>query len=328
MNRLFLIPLLFTILVPFSFAQNCIEPAPEMHLTKDTMLCDGNYKVSRIVVDAGNVTLHCGGSTLEGNLGDEGIIITKPNVKLKSCTLSTYQKAITLLNAPLPSFEKVVLKNNVVGIHAINTLFKPRGVLFEENERNIVHETQEETPRTLSNTPAPSLFSLLNVSEARHAAAAKKVALEKTLTLQENSSTIMISITAKEDIANLLVYEHIPKELAATAGDVVFSYPDVQVIHDDPDFLIPIGRIKINTKINIEYALQKKVSPADPLPATIFAEGEEEQDAPVEEPVYAPAEISDIPPSSVSRWTVFFLIIAAAVFAVLYFIEKKGHEQH
>lgn len=321
----FLLAALF--ILPVAAAQNCVEPTPEMHLTKDTVLCDGNYKISRIVVEAGNVTLHCGGSTLEGNLGDEGVIITQPNVKLKSCTLSTYQKAITLLNAPLPSFEKVVLKNNVVGIHAINTLFKPRGVLFEENERNIVHETKEETPRTLSNTPAPSLFSLLNVSEARHAAAAKKVVLEKTLTLHENSSTIMISITAKEDIKNFLVYEHIPKELAATAGDVSFSYPDVQIINDDPDFLIPIGRIKINTKLNIEYSLQKKVSPADPLPATIFSEGDEEQDAPVEE-IAAPAEITAIPTSSVSRWTLLFLILAAVVFAVLYFIEKKGHEQH
>lgn len=315
-------------ILPVAVAQNCVEPTPEMRVTEDTVLCNGNYKISRIVIDAGNLTFHCGGSTLEGNLGDEGIIITKPNVKLKSCTLSAYQKAITLLNAPLQSFEKVVLKNNAVGIHSVNTLFKPRGVLFEGNERNIVHETKEETHRTLSNTPAPSLFSLLNVSEAHHVAAAKKVGLEKTLTLQENSSTIMISITAKEDIANLLVYEHIPKELAATADDVEFSYPDVQVIHDDPDFLIPIGRIKINTKINIEYSLQKKVSPADPLPATIFAEGEEEQEfkVPVED-ISAPAEITNIPPS-VSRWTVFFLIIAVAVFAVLYFIEKKGHEQY
>lgn len=327
MKRLFLIPLLFTLLVPFSFAQNCVEPAPEMHVTKDTLLCDGNYKISRIVIEAGNVTLHCGGSTLEGNLGDEGIIITQPNVKLKSCTLTTYQKAITLFNAPLPSFEKVVLKNNAVGIHAVNTLFKPRGVLFADNERNIVHETKEEASRTISNIVTPSVFARVNVSADAHAAAAKKVVLEKTLTLQENSSTVMVSITAKEDITNLLVYEHIPKELAATASEVAFSYPDVQVVNDDPDFLIPIGRIKINTKINIEYSLQKKVSPADPLPATIFDEGEEEHEAPVEEIVSAPAEITDIPPS-VSRWTVFFLILAAAVFTVLYFIEKKGHEQH
>lgn len=327
MTRSFLIPFIILLFIPLSSAQNCVEPASELRLTKDTVLCDGNYKVSRIVVDAGNITLHCGGATLEGNLGDEGIIITQSNVKLKSCTLTTYQKAITLLNAPLPSFEKVVLKNNVIGVYALNTPFKPHGILFEDNERNMVHETEEAATRTVSNPSVPSLFAIINVSAARHAATAKKVALEKTLTFDGNRSTFVVSITAKEDIPNLLVYEHIPKELAATADEVLFSYPDVQVINADPDFLIPIGRIKINTKVNIEYSISKKVSPADPLPSTILDEGEPEEVR--EEPigVSAPADISDIP-APVSRWTVFFLFLAAAVFAVLYFIEKKVHDQH
>ncbi|MDO8642869.1 MAG: hypothetical protein Q7R76_04795 [Candidatus Woesearchaeota archaeon] len=331
---LFLILLAILSALPFVGAQNCIEPTSELHLTKDTIFCDGHYKVSRIVADAENITLHCGGATLEGDLGSDGIIITKSNVKLKSCTLITYQKAVSMLNAPAPSFENVVLKNNVIGIYAVNTRFKPHGVLFEDNERNMVLEEKEAPTRTIENHVLPELLAALNISTANHAAAAKRVALEKTITVEEkeNRTTITVSLTAKEDIPNLLVYEHIPKELAATADDVVFSYPDVQVVNPDPDFLIPIGRIKINTKVKIEYRLNKKVSAGDPMPSTVVAEGENENnEPPVEEPIdtTAPAEVTDLsPPSSVVWWTLLFLGLALVVTAAVYHIEKKGREQH
>lgn len=329
----------FLLASPLVVADLCLTPTTAEQVVSTTgsttHLCYGHYRLSGIRLTAPRSTLHCGGATLEGDLSGSGIIITAPDVTLKDCTLITHQRAVSVLNAPGVSFEKMTLKNNVVGVHALNTKFKPHGILFEDNERNIVFEERASREKNLStDAPLPSgLLAALNLTAEQHRAGSAGVILEKKLAVDEDRSTFSITLTITQDMDNLILYEHVPKELAATASEVVFSYPDVTIVNPDPDFMIPIGRVKVNTKFNIEYSLGKKVGDDDPLPVSVVVNLP--APAPVAPPPRAPEPteesagvVSDISSTNVRWWTIFFFVLALIVFFVVYKIEKLRVEQH
>ncbi len=319
----------FVVLLPLVVVGVCVEPETGMELRRDTVLCPGTHRVSSITLAGENSTVHCSGATLEGDLASEGLIITARGVKLKNCNLITYKKAIVINAVPDTSFEKVILKNNVIGLYAIHAPLKPRGILFEGNERNMVFEEKKEGEHHLTTNVPSEILTYLNINLEEHRAALNAVVLEKKLTTTDDQSTFTITLTAKKDIENLVLYEHIPKTIAASADEVVFSYPDVEVLNPDPDFLIPIGRIKVNTKLNIEYAIAKKISPLVELPVTVVvAHPPPAANETVSEISTAPEIEPAVPSSFFSGWSFFFLLLALVVFVVFFKIEKARLEQH
>ena len=310
-------------------AETCVKPENNMHIVENTMFCKGHHEVKNMYVETPGTILDCKGATLEGQLNKQGIIIQANNVEVKNCNLVSYKKAIVVDNAAA-SFENVHVTQSVIGLYTLNSKVSQEGLTLIDNERDSYNDIKEVTSekKQVPNEVSEELLNRLELSTH----VTDKVEVTKELIVTDKKSTFAVTITALEDHENLVLYEHIPKELADHVDQITFSQP-VTVINEDPDVMIPLGRLKVKTKFSFEYSIKKKLTGKEKMPSTVVAEknvGEQTEAADdveatppqeQEEPT-APQDNNEPKKTTARFWTILFFIIAALTSAAFFFFER------
>ena len=312
-------------------ADACVTPEDELAIEKDTTLCAGRYRVSGIRIEADNLTLDCSGAEMEGDLRRVGITLTRnQNVIIKNCGLAGYRKAIAINGGSRIKLVNITLSYNVVGLHTSGaTLIDSTGVTFVDNENNGINqpvETEEkqrgETIRArFDNQPTEEAIKLFRLEEQNQSLVFDNVSVEKYLTIEDNQRSVITTvITPLTDIENLIMYEHVPKNIADNASKIEFDKSAV-VIREDPDFMIPIGRVTVKSKITIKYKIGKKVNIFQELPVTLVASQRQEEPESLPVPEIFEEEAEPFFSRGLLQIGLLFLIVLVSY--VLYRFEKR-----
>lgn len=310
----------------------CVTPEDELSIETDTTFCSGRYKVSSIRIEADNLTLDCNGAELEGDLRRIGISLTRnQNVIIKNCVLAGYRKAIAINGGSRIKIVNTTLSYNVVGLHTSgSTLIDSSGVTFVDNENNGINQPAdvEEKPRgetiraRFDNQPSQNIINLFRLDEQNQSLVLDNVSIEKYLTIEDNTrSVITVVLTPLTEIENLIMYEHVPKNIADNASKIEFDKSAV-VVREDPDFMIPIGRVTVKSKITVKYKIGKKVNIFQELPVTLVAAQQHEESEPVVVPEVMEEEEAE-PFFSRGLLQIGLLFLIVLVSYVLYRFEKR-----
>ena len=312
-------------------ADTCVTPEDELRIEQDTTFCPGRYRVSSIMIEADNLTLDCNGAEMEGDLRRVGISMTRnQNVIIKNCGLAGYRKAIAINGGSRIKIMNTTLSYNVVGLHTSGaTLIDSTGVTFVDNENNGINqpvETEEkqrgETIRArFDNQPTEEAIKLFRLEEQNQSLVFDNVSVEKYLTIEDNQRSVITTvITPLTDIENLIMYEHVPKNIADNASKIEFDKSAV-VIREDPDFMIPIGRVTVKSKITIKYKIGKKVNIFQELPVTLVASQRQEEPESLPVPEIFEEEAEPFFSRGLLQIGLLFLIVLVSY--VLYRFEKR-----
>lgn len=326
--RTIILAIMVILLASVVSAAPCVKPIDELDISGNMVFCPGTYRVEEMKISTDNVMLDCGNAILEGNLRNLGLSISrKKDIEIKNCHFIGYKKALSISGSEV-TLKDTELSHNVIAIHqAGQTKLITSGVKFTDNENDGVEQLRvmeerppEKTITTVENEINEHLFPLVGITEEQHLAVVDKVKLDKKVTVTEKESEFVVTLTPLMDIDNLIMYEHIPKHLAEHASEVEFDH-DVIVINEDPDFMIPIGRVKMKTKIEVKYKLGKRANLLREMPTTILAEElseEPEQEITVEE------EVEEGPGFFAGGiFKIFMIILIAVVSYGVYRFERK-----
>ncbi len=310
----------------------CVTPEDELSIETNITLCPGKYRVSGFRIEADNLTLDCNGAELEGDLRRIGITLTRnQNVIIKNCGLAGYRKAIAINGGSRIKITNTTLSYNVVGLHTSgSTLIDSSGVTFVDNENNGINQpvVAEEKPRgetiqaRFDNQPSEKVIDLFRLEEQNQSLVLDKISVEKYLTIEDNTrSVITVVLTPLTDIDNLVMYEHVPKNIADNASKIEFDKSAI-VIREDPDFMIPIGRVTVKSKITVKYKIGKKVNIFQELPVTLVASQPQEEPEPLPVPeVMEEEEAGSFFSRGLLQIGLLFLIVLVSY--VLYRFEKR-----
>lgn len=112
--------------------RNCVVPSGDFYVNEDTLLCQGIYNDTNIIVNANGVVLDCNGAVLEGNGSGYGIYLeNKDNVTIKNCNVMNYSFGILLNSSSNNTINNSILNSNKMGL----------SLTYSSNNNEIVNNT-------------------------------------------------------------------------------------------------------------------------------------------------------------------------------------------
>jgi len=271
-------------LAPIAVAQ-CIVPFTGMSLSSSRMLCQGEYDVENIVVEGSGVVIECDGTILKGSGENAGISVEyAQDITIRGCALQNYEVGISVKGS-----ENVVLENNLLlgykfGIFEQGSSTTLKNNTFEDLEGEdfkslgSIPEEEVQSPEqsfedlshaiilrkqvVLKNPGANTGEIEQQVEELLQQAdlSQELFDIQRTVAIDKEAktTTVTLSITPKQPLKDVAIYEGIPKCLSEYLSQVVFSNNEFEIIEEDP--LIMWTFSHINEKSKLSYIVGKAVS--------------------------------------------------------------------
>jgi parallel beta-helix repeat protein len=272
------------IFIPTAFAQ-CVVPFDGMALSSSRVLCEGTFEAGNILVEGMGTAIECNGTILKGSGENAGFLIDfSHGVSVTGCTMEDFEVGMSVHGSKDVVLEGNTFLRNKIGIAEQDSSLIQRGNVFEGSERQDVlsiegsgdegseelHVPSENLSRSailekqlvLRNPGASSQEIEEQVEELLQKAELSEELLDiqRTVIVDEEgkATTVTLSITPKEPLQDVHIYEGIPKCLAEYLSQVVFSDDRFEVIEKDP--LIMWTFAEMEERSRLSYTVGKLVS--------------------------------------------------------------------
>ena len=277
----------FSSVFPSVFAQECLTPFNNMHLSSSRTLCHGEYNVENIIVGGSGVVIECNATLLRGGQQNIGISVEyAQDITIRGCTLQGYEVGISAKGSENVVLENNFLLNNKIGIAEQGSSTLLRGNTFEGSARQDFmsveslpgDEEQAIGVQQPSENRSQAFILKKQVMLINPDASASEIErqvegllrqadlsqelldIQRTVAIDEETktTTVTLSIFPKQPLKDVAIYEGIPKCLSEYLSQVVFSDSSFETIEEDP--LIMWTFSKMSEKSKLSYMVERAVS--------------------------------------------------------------------
>jgi len=262
----------FVLLSADAFAE-CIIPENGMNIMQSTVLCTGEYEIpDGISVNGNDITLDCSKASLTGSLYGKGIYAKGNNIIIKNCILSSYDYGIYLESVPDAQLKNNNISDSIVGIYSLDSDAIVSDNIYQNNEKDFLDVSKEEitlpavseTEQTAVSAHKRVYFENITEQEIVYNLGIKE-GYEKAkdiIDIKRDKAKIgasvqyTLTVTSKKEVVGLMIYEHIPKNLADNSNKISSS-AEFKVINEDPDIVFRLGHVKEGDSRVITYTISE-----------------------------------------------------------------------
>jgi len=257
----------------------CIEPSDGMLITKNTILCKGDYRLDNGISIKGNeIYLDCDRAVIEGNFEKVGIIVEGFDVSIKNCNILYFEKGIEAKNSKLSLINSTLAKNSI-GVYNIDSIIdyidsdvsdnldvrinisipESQFLMFEDE----IDLEEAEYSRLVK---VPNLFgdeaiALLDLS-GEEVATEEDVSIEIFRQYADDYTKYVIKVIPLKDLIDVKVFVYVPKIVAPDSDYVVLpqEYISHDIVNIDPaQFVFYLTNMIAGEQRDVEVVIKRKV---------------------------------------------------------------------